>query len=154
MQASLKSCLMKKWEKTIIKFGCSISILISATIIAGIDPVSGATTISSNITTDIIWRPEGSPYIITTTIYVRRLNASDPTPTLTITPQRSDGTYGEVVVKFYPNKSLRIGAYESSSSWYGALDAQGTSQYPITFTANNPPPDPYTIPPNPLYCMT
>ena len=140
---------MKKWKSAIIKIGCSICIFSSATFLTGSEYASGATTISANITTNTIWRPEGSPYIVTSTVYVRALNASDPAPTLTITPQKADGTYGSVVVKFYPNASMRIGAYDSFSNWYGAIDAQGTSKYPITFTANNPPPDPYTIPPNP-----
>jgi parallel beta-helix repeat protein/YD repeat-containing protein len=140
---------MKRWKKAIIKIGCSLCMLSSATFFAVIDHAYGATTISADINTNTTWRPEGSPYIVTKTIYIRALNASDPAPTLTITPQKADGTYGAVEVRFYPNTSMRIGAYDTFSNWYGALDAQGTSQYPITFTANSPPPDPYTIPPNP-----
>ncbi len=81
-------------------------------------PSHAQTTISIDIQANTTWTLSGSPYIITSNIFVRN-NAK-----LTIQPG--------VVVKFNPQTSIYIGAGPTSK---GALDSRGTSTQPIVFTS-------------------
>ncbi len=60
-------------------------------------------------------------------------------PTLTITTEKTDGTSGDVEVRFYPGKGLNVGMAGQYlwEKYYGALNARGTQQHRIIFTADD-----------------
>ncbi len=80
------------------------------------------TYVSTNINTNTAWRLCGSPYIVTSNIYVYGNNSSNPA-ILTIDPG--------VAVEFSSGTSLQIGY---STSQPGGLMAMGEPDHLITFT--------------------
>jgi hypothetical protein len=124
--------------------GFIIIISISISLLMGSSHASGETEIHWNINKHTTWTPDGSPYVIFHdygNIHVKRAYSNDNEsycPVLTITTEKSDGTHGDVVVKFMPQASLTFGSIESSITYNGALNAQGTEQHRIIFTANDP----------------
>ena len=83
------------------------------------------TTISGNISTDTTWSVDGSPYIVTSNITVQGTDGDDGVTTLTLEPG--------VELRFNASRYLYIGGASGNP---GAVSAVGTSENPITFTAN------------------
>lgn len=94
------------------------------------DTALADTYVSGRISSDTTWTLAGSPYIVTGTINVYQ--SSSAVATLTIEPG--------VTVKFDTGTGINIG--HITTSYRGALDAQGTATDPISFTssAQNPQP--------------
>ncbi len=97
------------------------------------------TFVSGNITSNITWSLEGSPYIVTGDITVHRSagsNHNNPgSVKLTIEPG--------VQVRFNPGTGLIVGkALNSINGYYGALSMQGTAESPVTFTSSAASPAP------------
>ncbi|MFC1885074.1 right-handed parallel beta-helix repeat-containing protein, partial [Thermodesulfobacteriota bacterium] len=74
------------------------------------------------VTTNALWKSQPLPYIASGNIYVD----ASPMVTLTLEPG--------VVLRFDPGTIFRVG---TSTGNYGALIAQGTQAFPITFTSNS-----------------
>lgn len=101
-------------------------------IILGVNPPATADTIvSGGVYTDTTWTAAGSPYIVTSNVFIQGTDGPDGVTTLTIEP----GT----TVKFETSKYMRVGYYSGSP---GALVAIGTAANPIVFTSNQPTPAP------------
>lgn len=98
---------------------CSVAV---GTFIIGSQPAAADSSVGGPITTDTVWGPGGSPYIVIADIIVSGTDGADQVTTLTIEP----GT----VVKFHSNRGLRIG----DGTIPGRLIAQGTADARITFT--------------------
>ncbi len=89
-------------------------------------PVSRASTdVGGTISVDTTWSSSGSPYIVTSSVYVNGTDGADGITTLTIEPG--------VEVRFNRYMKLEIGAGSGDS---GALVAEGTVGTPILFTSN------------------
>jgi len=86
-------------------------------------PAYADTSVSGAITTDTTWTLAGSPYVVTSTVYVYGTAATPAT--LTIEPG--------VTVKFASNAGLQVG----SGSNLGSLVARGTASERIIFTRNS-----------------
>ncbi|MCP4709640.1 MAG: hypothetical protein GY869_13520, partial [Planctomycetes bacterium] len=82
----------------------------------------GIEVIGSNITKDVLWRTNNTPYIVTGSITVYK----DATTPATLTIEAG------VEIRFNGNLELTIG----TSNLKGALIAQGTVDDPILFTSN------------------
>ena len=93
------------------------------------------TYISSNISTDTVWTKEQGPYIIIGDISIYNTQPNGATATLTIEP----GTR----IEFETNADLTIGyTYNASTTYYGALNAEGSETEPIVFTSRQAVPAP------------
>jgi YD repeat-containing protein len=88
------------------------------------------TSVGGVITSNTVWTPAGSPYIVASNLTIRN-NA-----TLTITTTTSGGE-APVEVRFNEGKGLRIGITTNENEM-GRLIAEGTKNNPITFTTNTP----------------
>ena len=93
-------------------------------------PLFAATNVSGNITTNTTWTKAGSPYVVTGDITVRHSTSTAVLVTLTIQPG--------VEIRFNSGTMLQVG----SSSYLGALIAQGTEAEPIKFTSSSANPVP------------
>ena|GEM_PF-2483748 len=91
-------------------------------IIAGSSLASADSSVGGAITTDTVWGPAGSPYIVTSDICVYGTDGPDHVTTLTIEPG--------VIVEFQSNRCMRI----ANGDIPGELVAKGTANAPITFT--------------------
>ena len=127
--------------KTVFETAGLIVCIISVCLLFGSGHASGQTYINSDINTDTLWNPDGSPYIIQKNIAVRRYYYDTDNrsycPTLTISSRMDNGTQGDVEIKFVGGAKLTVGANTVSENWYGALNAQGTAEHPIKFTRAN-----------------
>ena len=83
-----------------------------------------ATNVGGTITADTTWNLAGSPYVVTSTVYVEKLNAGSVTPILTIDPG--------VTVSFNGGTSLIIGYNFAGELHAGAVSPAAAA----TFTAN------------------
>ena len=92
-----------------------------------VDGAKGQTSVSGTISTSTTWTLANSPYVVTGTVTVDGAT----NPVLTIQPG--------VSVKFNSGTGLVIGLSGGNT---GALQANGTSSQPITFTANTASPTP------------
>ncbi len=84
-----------------------------------------STDVGGTISADTTWSSSGSPYIVTSSVYVIGTDGADGITTLTIEPG--------VEVRFNRYTKLGIGA---GSGDPGALVAEGTVGSPILFTSN------------------
>ena len=83
-----------------------------------------ATNVGGTITANTTWNVAGSPYVVTSTVYVEKLNAGSATPILTIDPG--------VTVSFNSGTSLIIGYNFAGELHAGAVSPAAAA----TFTAN------------------
>jgi|GEM_PF-1622946 len=90
---------------------------------------AGPTTVGGTYSSNQTWTPDGSPYIVTSDISLTNC------ATLTITTALGGGGEAPVIIKFNPGKGMRIGRNFSNKE-YGFLIAQGSENFPITFTTN------------------
>jgi YD repeat-containing protein len=90
---------------------------------------AGPTTVGGTYSSNQTWTPDGSPYIVTSDISLTNC------ATLTITTALAGGGEAPVAIKFNPGKGMRIGRNFSNKE-YGFLIAQGSDNFPITFTTN------------------
>lgn len=93
--------------------------------IFAVRPGSADTTVGGTISTDTTWTLSGSPYILTSSIYIRGTDGADGITTLQIEPG--------VQIRVNNGCMIMVGG---SSGNPGALAAQGTSGSPVTFTSN------------------
>jgi len=91
--------------------------------------LSGQTYISGTISTSQTWNWEGSPYIITGTVYIQ----GGSNPVVTLLPRTE--------VRFNAGAEIQIG-HVNSSSLRGGMVAAGGVTYPVRFTANSDTPSP------------
>lgn len=117
---NLRLTLLNYFKQTSIPLLSSILILLCLASYAGAD-----TNVGGTISTDTTWTLAGSPYIVTSNIFVQGTDGVDSVTTLTIE--------AGVTIKFNANQYLKIGHTSGSP---GALMAIGTSANPIVFTSN------------------
>ncbi len=90
-----------------------------------VQPSLADTTVGGTISADTTWTIGGSPYIVTSSIYIRGTDGADGITTLQIEPG--------VQIRVNNGCMILVGG---SSGNPGALAAQGTAGSPITFTSN------------------
>ncbi len=110
------------------KIGRSAPLIFMAAILfvlLSMNSIMADTNVSGTISVDTTWTTSGSPYIVTSSVYVKGTDGADGITTLTIEPG--------VEVRFNRYMKLEIGAGSGDS---GALVAEGTVGTPILFTSN------------------
>ena len=90
-------------------------------------------TWGGKMTSAVTWRNQDVPIVVLATITVRASAANQATG-LTIEPGME--------IRFNQNTMIYMGEYYSYNNYYGWINAAGTTENPITFTANSDEPTP------------
>ena len=112
------------------------AVCIAAVLLAG-RQATAATVMQSIVDHDELLSPDNStPVIINSNTTVRGA-AGDSVhyPVLTITTRKRDGSHADVTIYIKGGRSLKIGDRQGGADYYGALDARGTGDHCIRFTA-------------------